>query len=207
MRLHLRSLLLALLLAVPALAGDHPIQYFLTGGVAYPVFDRELTKIYNAGLHLGIGLGYTLSEHSMLMGAVEVSNLPLDDEAYLSSIESELGGDKAEEGSATVLTTSLNYKRSFSRARSGEAPFVTAGLTFSRFVAGDVLVSTNVGDDVLQRVIDGKGRSAFGVNGGAGFNVHLSAKSFLFFEARYTLLFFDKPRVHFIPLQMGVAFR
>lgn len=203
----LRSFILALLISAPVLAGDHPIQYFLTGGVAYPVFDKDLTRIYNAGLHLGIGLGYTLSEHAMVVGSVEVSNLPLDDEQYLKSIDANTGGNKAEEGSATVLTTSLNYKHSFAQARSGEAPFVTAGVTFSRFIAGDVLLSTNVENDVVQSVIDGKGRSAFGFNGGAGFNVHLSSKSFLFFEARYTLLFFDKPRVHFIPLQMGVAFR
>ncbi len=194
------------MLSVPsALGGD--FQYFITGGVAYPIYDKDLTKVYNAGLHLGIGLGYTLSDRVMLIGNVQVSNLPLDEEEYLKSIDAFENENQAEEGSATVLTGSLNLKYSFSRARSGEAPFLTGGATIGRFIAGDVLLSKSVDNDITETVIDGKGKGAFGLNAGAGFNVHLSSKSFLFFEARYTILFADKPRVHIIPLQFGVAFR
>lgn len=190
----------------PVVRGGN-FQYFITGGVAYPVYDKELTNLYNAGLHLGIGLGYTLTDQVMLLGSVQISNLPLDKEAYLKSIGAFEKNNRAEEGSASVLTGSLNLKYSFSRARSGEAPFFTGGATVARFIAGDVLFSETVDNAVIPVVIDGKGQSAFGLNAGAGFNVHLSSKSFLFFEARYTVLFTDKPRVHIIPLQFGVAFR
>lgn len=188
-----------------ARGGD--FQYFITGGVAYPVYDKELTKLYNAGLHLGVGFGYSLSDQMMLVGSVQISNLPLDKEAYLKSIDAFEKNNQVEEGSASVLTGSLNLKYSFSRARSGESLFLTGGATVARFIAGDILFSESVQNDVIQTVIDGNGQSALGVNGGAGFNVHLSSKSFLFFEARYTVLFTDKPRVHIIPLQFGVAFR
>lgn len=194
-----------LLSARPIQAGD--LQYFITGGVAYPIYDKDLTKLYNAGLHLGMGLGYTLSDRVMIIGNVQVSNLPLDKEEYLKSIDAFEKENQAEEGSATVLTGSLNLKYSFSRARSGEAPFLTGGATIGRFIAGDVLLSESQDNVVVETVIDGNGKSAFGLNAGAGFNVHLSSKSFLFFEARYTILFADKPRAHIIPLQFGVAFR
>ncbi len=195
-----------MIFCAPSVLGRN-LQYFITGGVAYPIYDKDLTKIYNAGLHLGIGLGYTLSDRVMLTGNVQVSNLPLDEEEYLKSIDAFAKDNQAEEGSATVLTGSLNVKYSFSRARSGEAAFLTGGATIGRFIAGDVLLSQTQGNDVVETVKDGKGQSALGINAGAGFNVHLSSKSFLFFEARYTLLFTDKPRVHIIPLQFGVAFR
>ncbi len=201
---------LLVLLGIVTLTGSIQagnFQYFITGGVAYPIYDKDLTKLYNAGLHLGMGLGYSLSDRVMITGNVQVSNLPLDKEEYLKSIDAFEKENQAEEGSATVLTGSLNLKYSFSRARSGEAPFLTGGATIGRFIAGDVLLSESQDNEVVETVIDGKGQSAFGLNAGAGFNVHLSAKSFLFFEARYTILFADKPRVHIIPLQFGVAFR
>ncbi|MBK7093122.1 MAG: outer membrane beta-barrel protein [bacterium] len=197
---------IVILFASPAVRGGD-FQYFITGGVAYPVYDKELTNLYNAGLHLGIGLGYTLTDQLMLLGNIQISNLPLDKEAYLKSIDAFEKNNQVEEGSASVLTGSLNLKYSFSRARSGESLFLTGGATVARFIAGDILFSESVQNDVIQTVIDGKGQSAFGLNAGAGFNVHLSSKSFLFFEARYTVLFTDKPRVHIIPLQFGVAFR
>lgn len=196
-----------LALSATASAKGNPLQYIITGGVAYPIYDKTLTTSYNAGLHLGIGIGYSLSDRSMLVGSIQVSSLPLDKEEYFKSIGAPARESKAEEGSATVLTGSVNIKYSFSRARTGESLFLTGGILAARFIAGDILLSVSQGNDLIQTVVDGQGKTALGLNAGAGFNIHLSAKSFLFFEARYTVLFTDKPIVHIIPLQMGVAFR
>ncbi len=199
--------LITLCLWSSELAAQGGAQYIVSGGVAYPIYDKSLTRVHNAGLHLGLGLGFPLSERMMLIGTLEVSNLPLDDEEFLKSIDAYARDNQAEEGSSTALAASLIAKYAFSQSRSGEAPFLTAGLTVARYTTGDVLLTLAEEGARSTTVIDGKGQTAFGFNAGAGFNIHLSPKSFLFFEARYTLLFSETPRVHFIPLQMGVAFR
>ncbi|MGB5106994.1 MAG: outer membrane beta-barrel protein [Candidatus Zixiibacteriota bacterium] len=201
------TLVLSGLIAASAMAQARHFQYVIVGGVAYPLSDKGFTDVWDTGLHLGLGLGYSLSPSMTLIGTAEVSNFPLDDEAFLLRNGFPLADNRAEEGSATIVTAALSLKYSLARSRSGEALFFTAGANFSRFNEGDVLQTIVVDNVSHATVLRGHGQTAFGINAGTGFNVHLSSKSYLFIEARYTLLFLDKPSVQFVPLRMGVAFR
>ena len=201
------ALLLAILTSVSSFAQQRHFQYFVMGGVAYPLGDKDFTAGWDAGLHLGLGLGYSLNANTTVVGTVEVSNFPLDDEAYLLRNGFPLADNRAEEGSATIMTAALSLKYSMSRSRSGEALFFTAGANFSRFNEGDILLSIIEDGEGFSTVIRREGQTALGISAGTGFNVHLSSKSYLFIEARYTMLFLDKPSIQFVPLRMGVAFR
>lgn len=201
----------ALLLVVAgfsfASAQTRPLQFLVSGGVAYPVAGKSFSDGWNTGINLGLGVAVPVTDRIATVVSVEASNMPLDDERYLRANQLRADENFAEEGSATVIAGHVAAKITFSRSRTGEAPYALLGATVAMFSRGDVLISAQEGSETNSYVVQGESKAAFGLGGGLGFDVSLSHKSFLFFEARYTVLFTSDPSVHFVPLRLGIAFR
>ncbi len=188
-------------------AFSRPPLFTVSGGVAYPVANKHFAEHWNTGLNLGLGMTFPLRDRLSAAFTIEANNLPLDDRTYLRDRQLYGDGNTVEEGSATVIAANVAAKISFSRARTGEALYALFGATLARASAGDALVTEVEGNIRDSYVVKGDAQTAVGLGAGLGFDVRLSPNSYLFFEARYTLLFTDNPAVHFVPLKMGVAFR
>ncbi len=198
---------LSLGLAASVHAQRRPALFTVSGGVAYPIANQEFADSWNTGLNIGVGMLFPLKDRLAATFSIEANNLPLDDRTYLRGQQLYGDGNTADEGSATVLAANFGAKISFSRARTGEALYALFGGTIARAAAGDVLVTERVGSSSESYVVKGDAQTGVGLGAGLGFDVRLSPKSYLFFEARYTLLFTRDPAVHFVPLKMGIAFR
>jgi len=184
-----------------------PPQFLVSGGVAYPVAGKNFSDGWNTGINLGLGVAVPVTDRIATVISVEASNMPLDDERYLRANQLTADETVAEEGSATVIAGLVAAKITFNRSRTGEAPYALLGATVAMFSRGDVLINAQEGSEINSYVVQGESKAAFGLGGGLGFDVSLSHKSYLFFEARYTVLFTSDPSVQFVPLRIGIAFR
>ncbi len=178
----------------------------VAAGVAYPIGEQYFRSLWNTGLSIGVGAVYPLKQRVFLLATLEASNMPLDKEQRAKNADFD-GAIEYEEGSATAIMLTIGGKLSANRSRSGEAPYLVAGASLSRFTIGDVLERRTIESDVVSEVLPGNTKTAVGLSAGAGFDVRLSPKSLLFFEANFTYLFIDSPRVNFMPLKMGLLFR
>jgi len=187
----------------PAKLSANGYRYLFNAGVSYPLAPTTFNKNWKIGFNLGVGFERKLAGPWYGQVYFDYNNFEIEDEQYTKWAGYFEPGLSVDGGTASVLSLSANLKRMFTRARSGEAPYIIGGIGLYRFTVADGFFATR---DTTINIISSS-QNSVALNFGAGIDVRIGNRTSFYLEGRYFVGFTSNEVTQHVPLRVGIIFR